>query len=252
MSSFGWLGRLVCMEQYFRNRYRVGSVRAGWWDYNQSAVYHITVCTQSRSPHLARLKICNTPSCYSYQRSISELEPQSTNMHLNANSDYTNLADILCENCRSLELTPEGKAVEGVLQRMSDVYPNATLIEYVVMPDHIHLLLNVLSVELEKSEDTVDTGTSGQTTYQGGVCGDHNPMLHRNVSTIIRWLKSRVSREIRIFNSSFEWQPLFHDQIIRNEDDLLRVQNYIQQNQIKWIFEHYLGDNFNGINDIDR
>jgi hypothetical protein len=36
-------------------------------------------------------------------------------------------------------------------------------------------------------------------------------------------------------NIDFAWQPRFHDRIIRSQEELDAVRNYIAQNPVKWI-----------------
>jgi len=35
----------------------------------------------------------------------------------------------------------------------------------------------------------------------------------------------------------FQWQPRFHDHIIRNEDELNKIRKYIKKNPLKWEYE---------------
>jgi putative transposase len=64
--------------------------------------------------------------------------------------------------------------------------------------------------------------------------GNKNPMLHENISKIIRWYKGRCSYESRKINSNFGWQSRFHDHIIRNSKSFDIIQNYIFENPSKW------------------
>jgi REP element-mobilizing transposase RayT len=68
----------------------------------------------------------------------------------------------------------------------------------------------------------------------GGITGNYNPMLHDNLSRIIRWYKGRVSFEVRKVTDGFSWQSRFHDRIIRNEEQLNRVRKYIINNPRNW------------------
>jgi len=36
------------MTERFRNKYRIPSARAGWWDYAQNGTYFVTICTHER------------------------------------------------------------------------------------------------------------------------------------------------------------------------------------------------------------
>jgi len=53
-----------------------------------------------------------------------------------------------------------------------------------------------------------------------------------SVSTIIRSFKSICTREINKMQEDalFQWQPRFHDSIIRNVRELKRVHKYIKDN----------------------
>lgn len=56
-----------------------------------------------------------------------------------------------------------------------------------------------------------------------------------SISVIIRALKSAVSRQIHeIGHNNFQWQPRFHDRIIRDEIELYNVRNYIVTNPRNW------------------
>ena len=72
------------------------------------------------------------------------------------------------------------------------------------------------------------------TKNRGGITGNKNPMLHDNLSRIIRWYKGRVTFEARKILTEFTWQSRFHDRIIHNEDHLARARQYIINNPQNW------------------
>jgi REP element-mobilizing transposase RayT len=55
------------------------------------------------------------------------------------------------------------------------------------------------------------------------------------VGTIIGGYKAGVSR----LCGKSVWQRSFHDHIIRDEDDYLRIAEYIQNNPAKWLEDCY-------------
>ena len=69
---------------------------------------------------------------------------------------------------------------------------------------------------------------------RGGITGDKNPMLHDNISRIIRWYKGRCTFEIRKIRADFAWQARFYDHIIRNSDSFNRISEYIKSNPQNW------------------
>ena len=101
-------------------------------------------------------------------------------------------------------------------------------------------------------------------------------MFYDNISRVLRWYKGRCSYEIRRINinmvdnidtinrvggdavggkdaimvdrdainrvSTFSWQPRFHDHIIRNENELNRIREYIIKNPEMWERDRNNGD----------
>ena len=57
-----------------------------------------------------------------------------------------------------------------------------------------------------------------------------------SLSNVIRWFKGRTKFEInKISNEKkFAWQPHFHDHIIRSDEDLNRIREYIINNPVNW------------------
>lgn len=84
------------------------------------------------------------------------------------------------------------------------------------MPNHVHILI------LLKSS------------------GDENPLGgHGNppVQDIVGRFKSFTTmkyRELTGMKDGLLWQRNFYDHIIRDEDDFLKIYNYIDENPVKW------------------
>lgn len=72
------------------------------------------------------------------------------------------------------------------------------------------------------------------TKVVGGFSGNKNPMINKNLSTIIRWYKGRVTFESRKTHADFAWQSRFYDHIIRNDNEHQRITDYIINNPVKW------------------
>lgn len=50
----------------FKNKHRIASARAGWWDYGWNGPYFITICTRNREHYFCRDRAC--PVSSEYQR----------------------------------------------------------------------------------------------------------------------------------------------------------------------------------------
>ena len=105
----------------------------------------------------------------------------------------------------NIELSREGITVEQHIKEISEIYDNVVLDEYVIMPNHIHIVLNI-ATETDKT-----------------------------ISTIIGQFKRSVSKEVAY---SF-WQKSFHEHIIRNEKQYYIIKEYIRNNVINWEDDMY-------------
>ncbi len=146
--------------------------------------------------------------------------------------------------------SPEGKLAVEYWEMIPEKFLFARLDEYIVMPNHVHGIIEIdKSNELVDKTDSGDAANSGDAINRiptveiptdatvgtiGGFAGMKNPMLHDNLSRIIRWYKGRVSFEIHQVGYEFAWQTLFHDRIIRNEMELNRIRYYIRKNPKNW------------------
>ena len=113
-------------------------------------------------------------------------------------------------------LSHTGKVVEQIVSTMPCVE------KYVIMPNHIHLLIRIPAV-------------SPQTTGTGGPMGTSAPTegsVHRGASVpgLMRYLKRSVTRIV----GQPVWQRSYHDHVIRNDADYLRIWSYIDTNPAKW------------------
>jgi len=111
-----------------------------------------------------------------------------------------------------VELTETGKMVQQHIESIPSVYGNVTLDKYVIMPNHIHMIV------------IVKDGTYGHTVSV-------EPVLPK----VINAFKSLTSRQ---FGESM-WQRSYHDHIIRNEADYQRIWQYIDENPLKWNKDRY-------------
>ena len=107
----------------------------------------------------------------------------------------------------NVPLTPLGMAAQESVCNIPDHYPAITVDHFVIMPNHVHLLLQI------------NTDPDGRS------------MIAPTISTVVRLMKGSVTK-----HAGFSvWQKGFHDHVIRNEADYLDIWNYIEGNPSKWI-----------------
>ena len=111
---------------------------------------------------------------------------------------------------------PAGMIAETMIAQIPDKYPSVSVDKYVIMPDHIHLLLRF----------DRDIGT-----------GNPSPTL----GTVVGWYKYQVTKQINLYsNNKGEriFQRSYYDHVIRNQQDYNEVWAYIENNPRKWAMEH--------------
>lgn len=209
------------MSEKYKNKYRIASSRADWWDYSANAAYFITICTKDRKSFFGNIK--------------------DGKMNL---SNVGILADVFWH-----EIKNHSKAVE--------------LDAFVVMPNHIHgiLILNNDTVETRQalspisddqilSENIISDAQTRQILTDNNISDDQTRRAlslqvtyskqrfqnqgKNSVSSIIGSYKSAVTKHANRLGLEFGWQTRFHDHIIRNDDEFVRISNYIENNVQNW------------------
>ncbi len=146
-----------------------------------------------------------------------------------------------------MQLSNVGNLAQKYWYEIPSHFPFVILDAFVVMPNHVHGIIVINKNDNHPRRDAINRvptpmvtpmpppiTPSPTTTIPGGVTGDKNPMLYENLSRIIRWYKGRVSFESHKIDSSFVWQPRFHDHIIRNGKSYNTISDYIVNNPLKW------------------
>ena len=101
-------------------------------------------------------------------------------------------------------------------------YKHCQLDEFVIVPNHVHGIIEIINDEYFKTAVSVGNGLKPFPTIHG-------------LSEIVRGFKTFSSRKInKSQNNYFQWQKSFHDRVIREGDDLESIRYYIQQNPVRW------------------
>ena len=104
------------------------------------------------------------------------------------------------------ELNWMGKCAEEYLRKITELHPNIRLDKYVVMPNHVHAILDV-----------------------------QNQEQNTDLVVIIGQYKSAVTKKVREKKPEFDvWQRSFHDHVIRNQKTYEKIWMYIEDNPRKW------------------
>ena len=157
-------------------------IRLEEYDYSQNGAYFVTICTKDRQPILCDIVGTGVPD-----------RPQ-------------------------IKLLNHGVIADKYMRQLNDYYKDICVDKYVIMPDHIHILL---SVSNGQSRTPVPTNEN---------INNANSKISKFISTYKRFCNKEYGENI--------FQRSYYDHIIRGEKDYLEICDYIKNNPIKWYLTH--------------
>lgn len=193
------------------------SIRLKGYDYDTPGYYFITVCTHEKEKILCEIE----ESCRDYPPGQSDVK--SAKESINNVGTAVPYGPSPMPHVRSsapeIRLTAYGLIVEKHLRTMCDFYDDLKVEKYVIMPNHIHLLIHILDRACEPMpiNDPRDRRPRQSVT---------NSRISGFVGTFKRFCNREIGRNI--------WQYRSHDHIIRGERDYSRIWEYIDNNPAKW------------------
>ncbi|MDD4530125.1 MAG: transposase [Candidatus Gracilibacteria bacterium] len=174
------------------------------FDYSQNGYYFITICTQNRENHFGKI-----------------IDGE-------------------------MVLNEFGKIALKCWNEIIKHHGNVGIDEFIIMPNHIHGIIilnfihneNIVGNENIRSQNNEDK----ENIYSSENRNENIRSLRRqnaNLSNVIKGFKIGVTKEIRneFDNLTFSWQKSFHDTIIKNEEQLNKMREYIINNPLQWEFD---------------
>jgi len=104
-----------------------------------------------------------------------------------------------------------------IINQINNHYTDIVVDKYVIMPDHIHIILFVLN-------DTEGASRTSPPTVK----------QHSRVSWVVSTFKRFCNKE---YGKNI-WQVSFFDHIIRDKDDYNTRVKYIHENPVKWYYNN--------------
>lgn len=138
------------------------------------------------------------------------------------------------------QLSAIGKIVEKCWREIPEHFPNVYLDEWVIMPNHLH---GIIVIRFPLGYDPANEGTACRApTVVDTVYEEFGKPVAGSLPTIVRSFKSAVTKRVnelgRNSNSPF-WQRNYFEHVIRNEESLNKIRNYIWENPIHWCADEY-------------
>ena len=167
------------------------NLRLKGFDYNTPGARFITICTHQRRQFLSKV--------------VGELPDHDTFGSL--------------EESPAVVLTERGQIIDRIIRTLPS-HLGVEIEEYVIMPNHIHLIVIIPEQERAIRE---------------------SPLQKRSVlSKVIGYIKMTASKELNNrFGDHLIWQRGYYDHIIRNIKDHELILHYILTNPQKWQFDRF-------------
>lgn len=135
-----------------------------------------------------------------------------------------------------MHLSPIGQYAHEQFANVKTHYPYAEIPLFVVMPNHIHAVVVIDGKnETACSRDVACNVSTGETNnpFKNIQMANISPK-NNTLATVIRGIKSSITKFVNTNNIPFAWQSRFHDHIVRNQDELNRIATYIENNVAQW------------------
>ena len=183
----------------FGGKYRIPSARLQSWDYRRPAAYFVTICTRNKHCCLGEV--------------------------VEGEVALSTIGRIVAEEWRN---TP---CLRG----------NIELDEWQVMPNHLHGIIIIKDVKTagravcgrNAPAEILYNHPPGIETFRRNVSRPH--LRSGSLGSIIGQFKSVSTKRVWAAGfRDFAWQARFYDHIIRNQDSLEKIRDYIRHNPLTW------------------
>jgi len=191
--------------------YRRRSIRLPYYDYSKEGCYFITICTQER-------------------------------LHL-----FGKIVDGV------MVLGEAGEMVYSLWYEIMVDFSNVQLHEFVIMPNHIHGIIEIVDTvgadsisareRMDANEFTIEyermnVHEQTNTTNHQRADMESAPTLSKIVQsfkrhTTLQYIKMVKNNILPPFNKRI-WQRNYHEHVIRNDADYLRIAEYTINNPLTW------------------
>jgi len=197
------------MEKYNPKIHNRQSIRLKGYDYSQAGLYFVTICCQNRE-------------------------------HLFGKIDNGIMV-----------LNDAGGMIEKIWYEIPNDFMNIHLHEYITMPNHIHGIIEIAvgadSISAHSISAPISNAISNAIVDPKRAEMDSAPTagLPQIIQsfkrhTTIKYIKMVKQNILPAFDKRI-WQRNYWEHIIRNENEFIRISDYIRNNPIKWN-----GDKLNG------
>ncbi len=176
------------------------------YDYNREGAYFITICTKDRHEFFGRIVgggVLDAPHLFTFDAP----SPTTSDGLLSSASASPKMI-----------LSEIGLIADRYIHALNQTYINIAIDKYVIMPNHIHMILRVFN----SGNNMMNASANGTSRTPSPT----NAVVPAAISTFKRFTNKECGFSI--------FQRSFHDHIIRSEQEYREIGDYIDQNPLKW------------------
>ena len=175
-------------------------IRLKNYDYSENGAYFVTICSKNKEALFGKVVgdgILDVP--------LAERDDNG--------KVYVKLSDV-------------GQTVQQTIKYLDEHNENIEIEKYVIMPNHIHLLITINRINNE------GFGTSGKPSpTENGLKTRANEIIPKLISSLKRYTNKQAGIDL--------WQRSYYDHIIRTQNDYDKIWEYIDTNPLKWELDKY-------------
>ncbi|MGN1235089.1 MAG: transposase [Christensenellaceae bacterium] len=160
------------------------NIRLQHYDYSSPGAYFVTICTEKRTNLF-------------------------WNGDIDANTFFWCSVGTNCVRPKNLPLSDIGKIVIEELEIWNKTYDAVSLHSYVVMPNHLHVMIGISADEFGR------------------------PQVAPTIERMIGQFKGAVTKKV----GKPIWQRSFMEHVMRNRKDYEIRSNYIYENPLRWHYD---------------
>ena len=169
------------------------------YNYSSTGVYFVTICIRDRKQILSEI--------------IRTIRPATNEQENSA------VGEGLAPPEYWVRLKPCGEVVKEQIQRIGQRFPSVSVKDYIIMPDHVHVLLY-----LRKETG----GASPSPTLDDVICA-------------FKSLTSRICKQKYGIEKMF--QRSYAEHIVRDREDYETRRKYIYENPMRWYYKYLNTEN---------
>jgi putative transposase len=202
------------------------SIRLKGYDYSKDGLYFITICTQHRACLFGNVVIAGAPLVGAQNNDTQNKNDPHFVDDIQNDSVVQNKTDLGNDDGQqkrqpqgfaptgipTLILNDPGEMVENEWVALPKRFTNIELHEFVVMPNHFHGILQIITPSDKTVSDMMDAFKS---------------------ITTVEYIRGVKQSGWRPFNGKL-WQRNYWEHIIRDEQSYHTISNYIVNNPAKW------------------